>query len=212
MVKTFLDGERLPVNPLDDLTFTTSANNTTFNVISLGEVSKIGSKNLTKVEIKSLFTGEDYPFVEANSTKSGQYYVDMIYKKIESKKDVRLIVTGDGININMNCSIETFKPSIHFGETKDRYYTLSMREHKEPYARRINLQPNAKKATKTVSKRSEKTAKSTGYTVKKGDSLWAIAQKHFGDGSRWKEIYASNKGTVGGNPNLILPGQNLKLP
>lgn len=50
------------------------------------------------------------------------------------------------------------------------------------------------------------------YTVVSGDSLWKIAQKTLGDGSRWREIYELNKDTVGSNPNRIYPGQVYNLP
>lgn len=50
------------------------------------------------------------------------------------------------------------------------------------------------------------------YTVVSGDSLWKIAQKILGDGSRWREIYDLNKDTIGSNPNLIYPGQVYNLP
>jgi murein DD-endopeptidase MepM/ murein hydrolase activator NlpD len=50
------------------------------------------------------------------------------------------------------------------------------------------------------------------YTVVSGDSLSAIAQSLFGNGNRWPELYALNKDLVGLDPNLILPGQVLKLP
>lgn len=50
------------------------------------------------------------------------------------------------------------------------------------------------------------------YTVKSGDSLWKIAQKLLGDGSRWKEIYNLNQSIIGANPNLIYPGQVYNLP
>jgi predicted chitinase len=50
------------------------------------------------------------------------------------------------------------------------------------------------------------------YTVAPGDSLWAIAQAKLGDGSRWPEIYELNKDVVGENPDLIHPGQVLRLP
>jgi LysM repeat protein len=45
------------------------------------------------------------------------------------------------------------------------------------------------------------------YTVVPGDSLSAIAQKFFGNGNRWPEIYQKNKGVIGPNPDLIYPGQ-----
>ena len=50
------------------------------------------------------------------------------------------------------------------------------------------------------------------YTVRPGDSLSAIAQRELGDASRWSEIYELNQDTIGGNPNLIQPGQELELP
>ncbi len=48
-------------------------------------------------------------------------------------------------------------------------------------------------------------------TVQPGDSLWKIAQKNLGDGSRWREIYDLNKDQIA-NPNLIQPGQQFKMP
>ena len=46
------------------------------------------------------------------------------------------------------------------------------------------------------------------YTVRSGDSLWAIAAKLLGDGSRYTEIKAIN----GLKSDTIHPGQVLKLP
>ncbi|MFI7122662.1 BTAD domain-containing putative transcriptional regulator [Amycolatopsis sp. NPDC049868] len=50
------------------------------------------------------------------------------------------------------------------------------------------------------------------------DSLWRIAQRCLGDGDRWPEIWALNQGSAqpGGrlltNPNLIHPGDTLRVP
>lgn len=52
----------------------------------------------------------------------------------------------------------------------------------------------------------------SGHTVKKGDTLTALAQKLLGDAKRWRELYDANKDLIGKNPNLIKPGQKLKLP
>lgn len=51
----------------------------------------------------------------------------------------------------------------------------------------------------------------TTYTVVAGDSLWSIAQRQYGDGNKWTLLYEANKGVVGPDPNLILPGQSLTL-
>jgi len=50
------------------------------------------------------------------------------------------------------------------------------------------------------------------YTVKPGDSLSAIAAAYLGNANRYPEIYELNKGVIGGDPNLIHPGQVLVLP
>ncbi len=56
-----------------------------------------------------------------------------------------------------------------------------------------------------------KTGGST-YTVKAGDSLWKIAKQLYGSGADWKKIYEANKDVIGGNPNLIYPGQTFTIP
>ncbi|WP_419997848.1 LysM peptidoglycan-binding domain-containing protein [Streptomyces boninensis] len=48
------------------------------------------------------------------------------------------------------------------------------------------------------------------YTVEKGDTLSDIAADH-GYGSDWQRLYEDNKKTVGGDPDLILPGQELDI-
>lgn len=45
--------------------------------------------------------------------------------------------------------------------------------------------------------------------VKSGDTLSKLAQAH---GTTWEKLYELNKDVVGGDPNLIKPGQKLKLP
>lgn len=49
------------------------------------------------------------------------------------------------------------------------------------------------------------------YEVVSGDTLWAIAARFLGDGSRWREIFEANRDQIG-NPNLIYPGQRFRIP
>ena len=49
------------------------------------------------------------------------------------------------------------------------------------------------------------------YTVKKGDTLSGIARAELGT-PKWQPLYEANRKTIGGNPNLIFPGQELDLP
>lgn len=47
--------------------------------------------------------------------------------------------------------------------------------------------------------------------VRKGDSLWKIAQQTYGDGHLYTLLYEANRDQIE-DPDLIFPGQALKLP
>jgi nucleoid-associated protein YgaU len=49
------------------------------------------------------------------------------------------------------------------------------------------------------------------YTVVAGDSLSKIAKHFYGDANQWKRIFDANRDTIK-NPDLIRPGQVLKIP
>jgi len=55
------------------------------------------------------------------------------------------------------------------------------------------------------------TTKGSTYTVQKGDSLWKIAERHYGDGSQWRRIYEANRDQIK-DPDLIHPGQTFAIP
>ena len=50
------------------------------------------------------------------------------------------------------------------------------------------------------------------HTVVSGDSLSKIAKHHYGDAGKWRRIYDANRQTIGDNPDLIKPGQDLVIP
>lgn len=49
------------------------------------------------------------------------------------------------------------------------------------------------------------------HTVVKGDTLWAIASKHYGNGSKYTIIFEANKPMLS-HPDKIYPGQVLRIP
>jgi hypothetical protein len=72
-------------------------------------------------------------------------------------------------------------------------------------------------AKSTTHKKSVKATKSTSvkasgqhYTVKSGDTLAKIASAQHVKGG-WRALFQLNRSTIGGNPNLIFPGQRLAL-
>ncbi len=68
---------------------------------------------------------------------------------------------------------------------------------KEPTATKAQVANNIQQATGET------------YTVAKGDSLWTIAVRAYGDGYKWVEIASANNLV---NPNLIHTGNVLNLP
>ena len=49
------------------------------------------------------------------------------------------------------------------------------------------------------------------YTIQRGDTLWAIAERYLGAGMRYVTIFQTNRGAIK-NPNLIHPEQQVKVP
>nr|WSY55994.1 LysM peptidoglycan-binding domain-containing protein [Streptomyces sp. NBC_00886] len=67
------------------------------------------------------------------------------------------------------------------------------------------------KSAKTPDRGTNSTARGTSrgdYTVREGDTLSGIAAAH---GTTWRKVYAANKAVIGGDPDLIVPGQQLDL-
>jgi nucleoid-associated protein YgaU len=48
-------------------------------------------------------------------------------------------------------------------------------------------------------------------TVEKGDTLWAVAKKAYGNGSKYNAIFEANKPMLS-HPDKIYPGQVLRIP
>ncbi|MGW6022773.1 LysM peptidoglycan-binding domain-containing protein [Streptomyces sp. NPDC055099] len=84
-----------------------------------------------------------------------------------------------------------------------------------PAAPKAAKAPQAPKAAEQPAKPQNRTPSHVGrgsgrgdYTVRQGDTLSRIAAAH---GVSWQKVYSANKAVIGGNPNVILPGQRLDL-
>lgn len=49
------------------------------------------------------------------------------------------------------------------------------------------------------------------YTVEKGDTLWAISQRFYGEGNQWPRIHEANRGLIE-DPDVIQIGWVLAIP
>src|SRR5690606_4552707 len=58
---------------------------------------------------------------------------------------------------------------------------------------------------------SEETIREQTYTVQKGDTLSHIAKQFYGKAGAWNRIFEANRDQLD-NPDLIQPGQVLKIP
>lgn len=70
---------------------------------------------------------------------------------------------------------------------------------------------STKKETNKVNSSTKADSAKRTYTVKKGDCLWNIAKKYYGDGRKYTKIYDANTSKIA-NPNLIYVGQKLVIP
>lgn len=195
---------QLPVAP-PNYTVGKTSNNSTFLVENIGEISFIGKSNLINLPaIETFFPNQNYGFCKYSTFPKPNECVALINKWINSGKPIRYTITGT--SVNLECTIENFEYSERDG-TGNIYFTLELKEYK-----RIILQTITATTSKAVSTSKRVVTKiiPKTYTVKKGDSLWYIAKKLYGNGMKWKDLYSKNKSKIK-NPNLIFPGQVLTI-
>ena len=68
-----------------------------------------------------------------------------------------------------------------------------------------------KAATVTTTRAADSAPKATTYTVKSGDTLWALSSRFYGNGALYTRIFDANRDKIQ-NPNLIYVGQVLTIP
>lgn len=200
-IKTESEAIQLPVPP-SDFERATGLNNTTTNIVGLGEINVLGKRKLKTIQIKTFWPNQQYDFCDCDVTLKPYEFVEKIEELMESAKTFRLIITDT--NINMLCNVENFSYGENDG-TGDVYFTLDLKEY-----RLITVKETTSNKTSTnntdLKERDSKATPST-YKVVKGDSLYLISKKVYGTGNRAKELQTKN-GIK--NPNSLKIGQVLK--
>ncbi|MEY8355262.1 LysM peptidoglycan-binding domain-containing protein [Lachnospiraceae bacterium 54-53] len=195
----------LPVNP-EAFTFAESALNTKITLLNVGEVNLLGNRGLITGSLSSFFPSEKSPFFHYADLTPGEY-LELLTKWKNSGSPIRVIVSDSDFNIMM--SIDKLTQGYKEG-SKDLDYTLELTEY-----RKLNV-PAVKVSTVVnrpsgLESRPDTTTNGKTHTVVKGESLWAIAKKYYGNGAQFKKILEANRDKIK-NQDLIYPGQVFVIP
>lgn len=213
----------LPVTP-DKLTIKINGNNKTVNLIDEGEINILKKAGLTDIEFTCMIPNVKYPFgVYKFGFVDASYFLSYFKILKVSKLPFQFIVTrsfpnGKGIfNTNMKVSLENYTIEESADEGFDCMVKVKLKQWRNYGTKTVKVSVQQEKTTaapeapRAAESAPAPTSNQT-YTVKKGDCLWAIARKFYGSGAKYTTIYNANKGVIGGNPNLIYPGQVLTIP
>lgn len=208
----------LPVPP-EKLSMKIKNQNKTMTLINEGEVNFLKAAGLTDVEYEVLIPAVEYPFAKYDGGfKKPKYFLDYFEELKTSKKSFQFIVVRqmpDGkllFNNDMTVSMESYTVTEQASEGFDLSVSIKLKQYKDFGTKIVKVvNETASVETKRETNNSPAPKTDTTYTVKSGDSLWAIAKKYYGDGSKYKVIYEANKDKIK-NPNLIYPNQILTIP
>lgn len=216
MYSVYIDDTRLPVTP-SKLEYKIGSKNETMDLMGLGEINILKGPGLTEISFEALLPAVKYPFaVYDGDFKAPAYYLDLLKKLKNDKKPfkfkvVRITPTGGVVRqTDMEAGLESYSITEDADQGLDVLVSVELKEYKPYKTIIIPLKMINESGTVILEKESQREAKepAASYSVQAGDTLWAICQKELGDGSRYQEIAALNDIK---NPNLIYPGQVLRL-
>lgn len=222
----YLDKCLLPVPP-DKLTIKINNGNSTVKLINEGEINILKNAELTDIDFECMIPQSEYPFaIYKSGFKEVSYFLDYFETLKTNNKPFQFIVcrkkpNGKNLfNTNIKVSMESYTITEDAKQGFDIKVKIKLKQWKDYGTKTVKIAVNKSTSkSKAVSEpvRSSITspappASSQTYTVVKGDCLYNIAKKYYGDGSKYTAIYNANKNVIGGNPNLIYPGQVLTIP
>lgn len=214
----YLDGVLLPVAP-ENFKWKINNKNKTTTLINEGEVNFLKDAGLTDFEFEVLIPAVQYGFAKYDGGfKSPSYFTDHFERLKTSKKPFQFICTrmfpnGKLISdTNVSVSLEQYEVEESAENGLDLIVSIKLKQFK-PYGTKVvtvtnntvSVNPTREENNSPAPKQDET------YTVQKGDCLWNIAKKIYGNGAKYTVIYEANKDKIT-NPNLIYPNQVLVIP
>lgn len=204
---------RLPVNP-EEIEETISLAIEEFEVLKLGQIAVPTHLELRKYSFECELPNNIYNYVETpNKFKNADYYIGKFKRCMKLKLPVQFIASNDISNdINILVLIDEMVITEKAGEEGDKYVQFSLLEYR-PFNKQVApLKVNRETGKKTKTTPATANPKSAGnHVVAKAETLWSIAKKYYGDGSKCNIIFNANKDKIK-NPNMISVGQKLKIP
>lgn len=192
-----------------------------YDIMDLGEVAAPSGTGLASISWESVFPGElspEVPMVRGKWNTPESYDKTLAEWQAKGSK-LNVLVTGYP-TFNKDVYIETYEGQLS-GAFGDIVYQLSFIEARDIVINTTKVEASSTATQSSSTKRSAATGKS--YTIKSGDTLWAIAVKFYGDGTKWKAIYDANKDIIeqtakkygrssSDNGRWIYPGVTLTIP
>lgn len=198
--------------------------NKTLTLINEGEVNILKKAGLTDISFDLLLPNVKYPFATYKSGfVNAKVFLEQLEKMKLSKEPFQFIVTRTLPNgkmlfdTNMKVSLESYDIKEDSKQGFDVTVSVKLKQYREFGTKTCNITFAGTKPKATVqparpaSPASPAPAQNQTYTVKKGDCLWNIAKKFYGNGAKYTTIFNANKGKIK-NANLIYVGQVLTIP
>lgn len=220
-----LDKIILPVPP-SNFQYSIKGNNKKLTSINDGEFLILKNAKLSEISFEFMLPNVRYPFAvyKNNTFKNAKFFLDEIEKLKVAKKPFNFTIDRskpNGTNLydyKEKVVIDDYTLKEGASQGLDVMVSIKLTQYKEGNFKTVKIEKkkNGKKKIKTKKKRQVHNApmsdgKAKTYKVVKGDSLWLIAKKFYGDGSKYKKIKEANKSKLK-RGNVIFSGQVLTIP
>lgn len=227
MYSFYLDKVLLPVTP-SKLSIKINNKNKTLTLINDGEINILKKAGLSEINFDALLPNVKYPFstYKRGKFKDAKYFLNKLEKLKTNNTQFRFIVVRETqgrdelFDTNMKVSLEDYTITDDASNGIDISVTIKLKQYKaystktvviiEPIVNTTTAAATTPPVVVTppVEPRPVEQPQPQTYTVVEGDCLWNICKQYLGDGNKCWDIATLNSIS---NPNLIYPGQVIKL-